>query len=197
MTENIKDLIKKIQEEGINSAEEKARLIEEEAISKSKGIIEEALAKAKSISKKAEEDALRTKESTMVLLNQASRDVLLTLKKEIGLLLNKVVVTEVSKALDQEELQNIIFALIKDIGERESKDVVLTMSERDLEKLKKYFHNKLSDFLQRNIVLKSSDDISAGFVISYDKDKSHFDFTDKALAEYIGKYLKPKLKDIL
>jgi len=197
MTENIKDLIEKIQEEGIKSAEEKARLIEQEALSKAKSIIEEAKAKAENILKEAKIDSSRTKESTLALLNQASRDVLLSLRKEINVLLNKIIVTEMNKVLSAEELQNIIFTLIKPAGEHESKDMVITVSEHDLEKLKRYFHNKLSDFLQRNLVLKSSEDISAGFVISYDKDKSHFDFTDKALAEYIGTYLKPKLKDIL
>jgi vacuolar-type H+-ATPase subunit E/Vma4 len=197
MTENIKDLIEKIQEEGVKSAEEKARMIEQDALERAKNIIDKAEARAESISKKAKEEATRTKESTLALLNQASRDVLLILKKEINTLLNKIIVSEVNKALNQEELQNIIFALIKDVGERESKDMVITVGEQDLERLRKHFHNKLSDFLQRNLVLKSSDDISAGFVISYDKDKSHFDFTDKALADYIGMYLKPKLKDIL
>jgi vacuolar-type H+-ATPase subunit E/Vma4 len=197
MTENIKDLIEKIQEEGIKSVEEKARLIEKEALAKAEKIIEEALAKAESISQKVKEEADRTKASTTALLNQASRDVLLILKKEINALLNKIIVGAVNKALTEEELQNIIFALIKDMGDRESKELVVTVSEQDLDKLKKHFHNKLSDHLQRNLVLKSSDAISAGFVISYDKDKSHFDFTDKALAEYIGTHLKPKLKDIL
>jgi V/A-type H+-transporting ATPase subunit E len=197
MSENIKELIDKIQQEGINLAEEKARAIEKEATNKAKAIIEEAMVKAENITKKAKEDATSIKNNTASLLKQTSRDVLLSLRKEINILLNKIITLDVNKALSAEELQKILFELIKNTSEAESKDLVVTVSPADLEKLRKHFHNKLSDHLQRNITLKSSNDISAGFVISYDKDKSHFDFSDKALADYIGNYLKPKLRDIL
>ena len=46
-------------------------------------------------------------------------------------------------------------------------------------------------------MLKPAEDILGGFTISFDSGKSQFDFTDQALAEYIGQYLKPKLEEIL
>jgi len=46
-------------------------------------------------------------------------------------------------------------------------------------------------------VLTSGEEISGGFTISFDSGKSCYDFTDKALADYIGTYLKPKLNQIL
>jgi vacuolar-type H+-ATPase subunit E/Vma4 len=45
--------------------------------------------------------------------------------------------------------------------------------------------------------LRPAEEISGGFTISFDDGKSCYDFTDKALAEYIGIYLKPKLNQIL
>jgi vacuolar-type H+-ATPase subunit E/Vma4 len=45
--------------------------------------------------------------------------------------------------------------------------------------------------------VQPSEDISSGFIISYDQGKSYFDFSDKALAEYIAGYLKPQLSEIL
>ncbi|PIW68507.1 MAG: V-type ATP synthase subunit E, partial [Candidatus Omnitrophica bacterium CG12_big_fil_rev_8_21_14_0_65_42_8] len=50
---------------------------------------------------------------------------------------------------------------------------------------------------KKGIVVRASDEISVGFTISFDAGKSQYDFTDKALAEYIGVYLKPKLSEIL
>jgi hypothetical protein len=39
--------------------------------------------------------------------------------------------------------------------------------------------------------------MSGGFTISFDSGRSCYDFTDRALAAYIGTYLKPKLNQIL
>ena len=47
--------------------------------------------------------------------------------------------------------------------------------------------------MEKKIILKPAEEISGGFTISFDNGKSCYDFTDKALAEYIGTYLKPKL----
>ena len=47
------------------------------------------------------------------------------------------------------------------------------------------------------VVCREVQDIRAGFVISYDGGKSQWDFSDKALAEYIGSCLNPKLNVIL
>jgi len=51
--------------------------------------------------------------------------------------------------------------------------------------------------VKSGIVLKPSEQISGGFLISFDRGRSAYDFTDQGLAEYIGGYLKPKLNRIL
>ena len=66
-----------------------------------------------------------------------------------------------------------------------------------LEKLEKGFLQELKEKVKSGITLKSTADISGGFTISFDSGKSHLDFTDHALAEYLSNYLKPKLKEIL
>jgi vacuolar-type H+-ATPase subunit E/Vma4 len=46
-------------------------------------------------------------------------------------------------------------------------------------------------------VLKSSDGIESGFVISFDAGKSIFDFSSQALSDYIGKSLRPEVNKLL
>ena len=76
-------------------------------------------------------------------------------------------------------------------------DIVVSLKKEDLESLEKGSMGELREAVKKGITLRPSDDISAGFIISYDAGKSQFDFTDKSLAEYIITYLKPKLKDVL
>ena len=60
MAEDVKSLIEKINQEGIQAAEEKARQIEKEAEAKAAELIKEAKARVQQIIGEAEAEALRT-----------------------------------------------------------------------------------------------------------------------------------------
>jgi vacuolar-type H+-ATPase subunit E/Vma4 len=87
--------------------------------------------------------------------------------------------------------------LIKAAENKPKEEVIVTLSPADAKFLEKYFLSKLVLESKSQIVLKSSDEISAGLRISFDADKSHFDFSDKALADYICANIKPELNRIL
>lgn len=196
MAEQIKELIEKIQREGIETAENQASQIKKEATQKAAEIIEKATVEAHNIVAAAQEEAGRLDKHTRVLLQQASRDMLLGLRKEMMAMLDVLVEKQIKAALKPEDLARIIAALIKDSGRQDKDEIIVTLKKEDLEKLQQGFLGKLQEETKAGIVLKPSEDILGGFVISFDAGKSHYDFTDKALAEYIGTYLKPALKDL-
>lgn len=197
MAEDIRGLIEKINQEGVQAAEKKAREIELQAQKTAREILERAEAEARRMVAEAKEQALRTEERGRALLAQAGRDMLLSLKKEISATLNRVILTDVRQALNPEALAKIIFELVKGISAAQKTEIVVTLKEEDLEALKKAFLSKLKDEAMKGVVLKSSEEITGGFTISYDRSKSEYDFTDAALAEYIGSSLKPKLNQVL
>ncbi|MCM8798762.1 MAG: hypothetical protein NC821_04800, partial [Candidatus Omnitrophica bacterium] len=84
MAEDIQGLLKKIQEEGIKKAEEKAEQIEKEARKRAEEILSQAKEEAERLIKEAKEKISQEQSHTQTLLQQAARDLLLTLKKEIN-----------------------------------------------------------------------------------------------------------------
>ena len=197
MAEELKDLIEKIQEEGVRAAQEKARSIEEEANRKAKSILNKATKEAGSIISKAEEKVSSMEESGKKSLKQAGRDLLLTLKKEINTMLDGLVVSHVQKVLNPQGMAKIIAQLIKETEGVEKKDLIVSLKKEDLKKLEGTLLKELKQKTKEGITLKSSEDITGGFLISYDKGKSCYDFTDKAIAQYITLYLEPKLAELL
>ncbi len=197
MTDDIKNLIEKIQKEGIKAAEDKARDIQEEAKLCASEIIEKAKKEAERIILEAKDNAAKTQESTRTSLKQAGRDLFISVKREVNNMLNKLIVASVRQSLAPEELSKIITMLIKDHKGKDKEGIIISLKKEDIEKLEKCFLNELKGEIKKGIVLKPSEDIQGGFIISYDGGKSHFDFTDKALAEYIGSYIKPKVGEIL
>ncbi|RJO65560.1 MAG: hypothetical protein C4540_00845 [Candidatus Omnitrophota bacterium] len=197
MAEDIRSLIEKIQKEGVNAAEDKARAIAEEASRRAKEIIAQARHEAEQIVAGATDKARKAEESTKVLLQQAGRDLILALREEIDEMLSRLIESKVHESLTPHELAKIIISLIKEQKEKEPPEIVLQLNKDDLKKLQEGLLGELRESAKKGIVLKSSEDIRGGFIISFDGGKSHFDFTDKALADYIGSCLKPRLGEIL
>jgi vacuolar-type H+-ATPase subunit E/Vma4 len=197
MPEEIKDLIEKIQQEGIQVAEEKARVIEDEARQKAEAILSRARAEADAMISAAAERIRLEDEREKALLAQAGRDLLLSLRQEINAMLGRIVVSDIREVLTPEALHNLILEIIRNYSTTEQSDIIISLSENDLDLLEQHYLRQLRQEAARGITLHRGEEIQGGFTISFDGGKSCYDFTDAALAGYIITYLKPKLQMIL
>ncbi|MFH1046001.1 MAG: hypothetical protein V1727_03455 [Candidatus Omnitrophota bacterium] len=197
MAEDIKGLIEKIQQEGVEAAELKAREIEKLAEQRAAKIIQAAEKEAQMLLENARAQIAKIEQTGAAVLEQTGRDLLLTLHQEINKTLKNIIISELRPALTPEEMGKIVTELVNKIGAKDQVDVVISVKEKDLEKLQKSLFSQLSDKVKQGIRLKPAQDIGAGFTISYDAGKSHFDFSDQALAEYLEIYLKPQLAQML
>ena len=197
MPEEIRDLIEKINQEGIKAAEEKAQNIESLAKQKADDILSQARLEAEKIIAAAEDRVRRQETAEKALLAQAGRDLLLSLRKEINAMLDRIVVSDIQQALTPERLSGLLSEIVRNYEGVESSDITVFLKKEDLEILEKTIFQKLREETNNKIVLKPTEEISGGFTISFDRGKSCYDFSDRALAEYIGVYLKPKLNQLL
>lgn len=197
MAEDIRDLIDKIQSEGIQAAEEKARQIEDLARQRAEEIISSAKLQADRMLSDAHERIRREEENKRALLAQAGRDLLLSIRSEINSMLRALIISDTQKALTPETLSRLLSEMILRSGRSEPRSIDIMMRKEDLELFENHYLHTLSEATKKEIRLKSSDEISGGFIISYDNGRSWFDFSDESLADFIGEHLKPKLKNIL
>ena len=197
MAEEIRDLIEKINQEGIKAAEEKAQNIEAVAKQRADDILAQARLEAEEMIAAEKDRNRREDEKGKTLLAQAGRDLLLSLRKEINAMLGRIVVSDIQQALTPEALFRLLSEVVRNFSTGESSDITVLLNKEDLEILEKNFLYKLRKETKKKIILKPAEEISGGFTISFDNGKSCYDFSDKALAEYIGIYLKPKLNQIL
>jgi len=197
MPEELKAFLDKIQEEGVRAAEDKARSIEERARAKADNIVQKAQKDAANLIENAKNKIASMEESGKDALKQAARNTLLSLKEEIKEILKALVIERSREALGGAELKKILTEIIKSYSRSKGEAIEILLSKKDQEELKKSFAAGLAGELKKGITLKSADDIEGGFRISYDSGKSWFDFTDKALAEYTGKFINAGLLEIL
>jgi len=199
MAERLKELLEKINKEGVQAAEEKKREIESNAEGDAKRIIEKAKKEAKKIIEDAELKAKKTAQATEASLRQGARDLILSLKDEIRKILDNIIVAETQEAMSSEDVVDILTRLIEKYIDKkgETSDIKILLKKEDLDKLKKGLMLKLKEKSKLGIEFKSSPNINAGFSISFDKGKSYFDFTDEGLSEALSTYLNPELKKLL
>ncbi len=199
MSQQVQELIDKIKSEGIQAAEKKAGEIESQAKDKADRIINDAKKQGEQFIASAQADIKKMKESTIVALQQASRDTLLNLRKEIQGILHNILTAQVRETMTPEQLSQILEAVIKNyLSHSTAKaEIAVTLSHHDLKILRDGFIKKLQDHLKHPIKFHASAEISKGFTISFDSGKSSFDFTDESLVEYLANYLNPDVSDIV
>lgn len=197
MAEELKELIEKIQLEGIKAAEDKAAAIEAHARKRADEIIVISEKEAVRMTAEAKEQIKRLEEGAKNSIKQASRDTMLSLRKEISSTLERLAAHHVHNALSADDLAKILVTIIKGCGAEDKGRIVVSLKKEDLEKVEKALFTELGQEVKKGITLKSTADIHGGFLISYDQGKSYFDFSDKALAEYLASHLKAGLADIV
>jgi V/A-type H+-transporting ATPase subunit E len=199
MSEKLNQLLEKINREGVDQAQQKAKAIEDEARRQAVKITEEASRKAESIIGNANTEVQKFKDNAELTLKQAARDMLLSLKNEIRKTLEKIIHVEISSSLTSDDIAVLLKKAIDQFLERNGKpgDVMVLLKEEDIAKLKSGFIGKLKENLEEGIVFKPYSKINAGFAISFDKGKSFFDFTDEGLREVLRANLNPALSQIL
>jgi vacuolar-type H+-ATPase subunit E/Vma4 len=112
-------------------------------------------------------------------------------------MLGRIVISDIRQALTPEALSRLLSDVVRNYNTSEHSDIAVLLNKKDLELLEQHYLDTLRQETRRNIILKPGEEIHKGFTISFDSGKSCYDFTDKALADYIGTYLKPKLNRIL
>ncbi|NQT46668.1 MAG: hypothetical protein HQ593_04230 [Candidatus Omnitrophica bacterium] len=199
MAEKLQELLEKINSEGVQQAHAKAKEIESAAKKEADNILKDAKAAAEKIITDANKKAKKTKTATETALKQASRDLILSLKEEIKKIFKKIVTVEAAASMSPEDISNILGDLIKAYVTKggESSDVTVLLKKEDLKKVKETFIAKLQNKLKEGIEFKPSQNIVAGFSISFDKGKSFFDFTQEGLTEALCAYLNPEVATLL
>ena len=199
MSQQVQDLIDKIRAEGIQAADQEAREIQEKARKEARQIIDEAKRRADQLLRVAQEEIRKSEQAMRLALQQASRDTVLSLKKEIQIMLHKIVAAHLSDALTPERLAHLIEQISGKAIEDNLADagIEVVVSPKDLKELGDGFITRLQKHLKQPVDFRPSEDVGKGFTISLDRGKSSFDFSETALAEYMSVYLNEQIAALL
>lgn len=186
MAEELQHLIERIRKEGVEKAETESSDIVTAAKAEAEKIVTDAKAQAAQFVAKAEQDAeVFTVRSTQAL-QQASRDLLLTVGKGIEQIFNALLKDTVATSLSAEVMAGLIAKLAEE-------GASVKVSEEVLSVLRTQFADKM----KAGIDLGAEQEILAGFKLVEKEGTAYRDFTDDAIVNALSEFLRPQLADIL
>lgn len=188
MSEELDGLIKKLQREGVEKANNEAGKIITDARTKAAEIIRAAEADAENLRAKAAKDAVENAKRSEVSLQQAARDAVLSVEKAVTDHLEKLLLKDVKQALGAPQtLSAIVTNAIKGIT---TNDVTLAVSSKELADA---LRSELAAQAAQGVTIITDETVGTGFKIRTDGGRVEHDFTGKSIAAALAKTLRPEL----
>ncbi|MBO4394513.1 MAG: V-type ATP synthase subunit E [Spirochaetales bacterium] len=172
----IQDLVQSIKRDGIEEAKKEAETI----ISAAKAKAEEIIAASKAEAEKNIENANREIESSKALIKQAERDAVLSVKKELEQLLERILAEKVSKDLSEKSLAALITAAIG--NEDPSKYAV------EIDETKAALKSVLAKQIEKGLEIRPVKGMS-GMKLSCKDGSGFYDFSDEEIAALLRPFL--------
>jgi V/A-type H+-transporting ATPase subunit E len=188
MAEELKHLIEQIQKEGVEKANTEADSILSQAKEKASKIVSKAETKAQETLKKAEIESAAFAERSVKTLEQAARDLLITVGQGCENVVTEVLGKEVDGALSGDTLSK----LITDVVLKGEGGATVTVSDADKAGLVALCAS-IAKQSGKTVELDSSSEILSGFKIVFEGMNASLDYTGEAVAEALAAFLRPEL----
>ena len=198
MAEELQHLIERIRKEGVESGEKAAEALVTEAKKKAAAIVADAQKQARDLAAKAETDAAAFSERGKKTLEQAARDLLISIGGAVGAVVGGIADAKVSAALSPE----LVGQMLLKLAEAYARDggaggIVAMLGEADAAAVKAYFAKEYQNKLAAGIQIESDKGIFQGFRVGAKGGQVFHDFTKEAIADSLGSFLRPELAQIV
>lgn len=188
MAEELKHLIEQIQKEGVEKANSEAETIISQAKEKAAKIVAKAEAEANEALKKAETESAAFAERSVKTLEQAARDLLITVGQGCEKVVTEILGKEVDGALSGDALQKMITEVVLN-GEG---GAVVSVSDADKAALAAHCAN-IAKQAGKPVELVSDNEVLSGFKVTFEGKNVSLDYTGEAVAEALAAFLRPEL----
>ena len=196
MEVQLKELLDSIKKEGIETAEVRSKEIKDKAKEEAAAIVEAAKKDAEKIIGNAKSEAAKLEASGKAALEQAGRDLILSLKAAITDILGGIANADVSAAMNGKVLEEGILAVLKSWKE-DVEDMSVLLDETSAKEIGKVLEARLAKELGRGVEVKPFSGIDKGFRITEKDGSGYYDFSASGLSDMICRFLNPRLEEIV
>ncbi len=199
MSEELQSLLDRIEKDGVDKANARAREILAAAEAKAAELIKNGETRAAAFLAGAEEDSKAFETRSARALEQAARDVILSVERSVAAIFARIAAEEVARSLDTATIQGCVATLIDSYTRADAEGIrlAITLTEEQKADVVAYLSQKFQAQLADGVTIAGSDVIGSGFKVAVtDKEVEH-DFTGEAVADALGALLRADLAAIV
>jgi len=193
MTQDLQQLLEKIQRDGVDKAKSEADKILTQANSQAHAIVESAKSESAKIIAKARQEAEGFEHRAEETIRQSARDTLLTVEKSVTALLAKLLADQVNSAMGGSELVSKLAeeAVRTYLAGRGAVEVAASA------KLADALRSAFAEKALKGVTVVTDDATGAGFRVRLDNGRVEHTFTGVAVADALARQLRPRLAALL
>lgn len=199
MAEDLQNLIDRIQQDGLAKADAEAKRIIAAAQQQAATLLKEAEAGAREIVARAERDGQTFVERGNKALEQAARDVILSVHQAVSDTLNGLVSQTVGEALTLDVIKQMMVKVVESYCGKQGDcaEVDLLVNPADQKQIVDFFMQQYRAAIDKGVEIHADSGIVSGFRVSIEGTQVHHDFTQKEIAATLCKLLRPRLAEIV
>lgn len=198
MAEELKSLLERIQKDGVEKAQAEAHAIIAKAKEEAAAIHKAANDEAASITRKAEEDSAAFDVRSRKSIEQAARDILISVDQAIEAKFAEIVRRKVGETLSDDTLKQMLPEIAKAyFSDGQEAQIEVMLKPEQKEALAQYFTEQFAGEMARGLEIKSDSKVISGFRVSQTKDRVEHDFTGEAITDALCTLLRPHVAEIV
>ncbi len=199
MGEELQHLIERIRTDAVDEAQQQADAILKRARQEAADIKQKAESEARAHIEQAEKDAEVYTERSRKALDQAARDVLISVGQGIEKSVQELVREEVGTAMNGEVMQELLATVVESYLRKEGdiSQIELLLGREDRDRLTDYIKGRYQAQIKEGLRIGEDDGIIKGFRISFKDGTAYHDFSREAIADALGQFLRPELAEVV
>ncbi|MDD3790105.1 MAG: V-type ATP synthase subunit E [Sphaerochaetaceae bacterium] len=192
----IQDLVDSIKREGIEVAESEATKIVELARKEAADLVAAGTKEAALIVEKGKKESNLMVASGKAALEQAARDLILSLQKTIEGHFDRLLEESVNNSFSSDQLVALISDVVK-ANIAPTKESVVDLNPDTFKKLGNSLKEALAKELKEGLEIRPLEAVSSGFRLSLKDGSSYYDFSTNEISIMLKHFLNPTLQEIV
>ncbi len=198
MEMQLQELIEKIKQDGVKTAEAEAEAILKSANEKAEKIIADAKAEAEKLVLNAKQQNERTVKSGEDAIRQAGRNLLISFRESVTKELEAILNNGVLEAYSPKNLSDLIIKVVETWAKNtEAEEISVILNSDDLKEIENTLLSALKEKMLKGVTLKANDNFDGGFRIAVNQGQAYYDFSAEAVTDMLSAYLSPKVSALL
>lgn len=193
MTEDLQQLLEKIQRDGVDKAKSDADKILADARAQAKALTDQAKADADKMKSEAEKEAEAFGRRAEETIRQAARDTVLNVEKSVTDMLSAILLKDVQKTMDNTNFVKELVAEAVKTYLNGKEDIAVAAGQ----KLADVLRSELASKAANGVTIITDENTGAGFSVRLSKGRIEHTFTGAAVADALSKQLRPRLAALL